>query len=136
MKVQGSITDLKVRAWDAFNAVYVYSKDADSLAAFFNYCQACVDGGNDLTLELAIGRQDDDGTEIYAGDVLSNSFRDGYDGRTSEVVYRNQAWYLKTGTVYRPVGNNLGWCSISEKRYGGVKVIGTIHDMKMKDKNV
>ncbi len=68
--------------------------------------------------------KDDNGIEIYEGDILSNCCMDGYEGCTGLIVRKDYAWKIKSGGVYRPLMDNQGWCSIRESRYGGVKVIG------------
>jgi len=73
------------------------------------------------------GLKDKNGIEICEGDILNKSFMDGYD-RRSVVVYSDFMWRIESGNMSRPIPDNAGWCSINEKRYGGLEVIGNIYE--------
>ena len=50
--------------------------------------------------------KDDDGVEIYEGDILSNCFMDGYEGRTGVVVRGGYAWKVRSCGQSRPLMDN------------------------------
>lgn len=80
------------RYWDQFNSVY--SKNSDkfkSLSEFFNQYDKAKNAGNNPTLEQCIGRKDQNGELLFAGDIVQveYEYRLGVCNDEIEIINRN-----------------------------------------------
>lgn len=60
----------RLRAWDGFNGEYFYSHDLPSMSAFWMQVEKCIAGGNYINVEESTGMPDEDGDELYQGDIV------------------------------------------------------------------
>ena len=79
-------------------------------------------------IQNSTGFFDDEGNELFDGDILSNSFMDAAPGSKSVIFWSEGYWALRVRGMSRPMGDMLGWCSMREGRYGGILRIGNTTD--------
>lgn len=103
------MNEIKLRAWDCFNAVFYYSDKYKKLYDFFRECEECAEHGNEIIYQLYTGISD----LGYAGDIVINE-----NGMVRVVVWdADGRWALK-----RPDG------SLHDRGCGKWRVIGNIYE--------
>lgn len=111
---------IKFRAWDFFNGEY-FDSMGDDLAAFFREVADLKAGGNKVAVEEFTGLHDDNGREIYEGDIVKG-FDSGFpDPRPMKIEWRDEpyaAWFMVSADGLRP--------HMMCPPHG--EVIGTIHE--------
>lgn len=128
------MNELKLRAWDVFNAVYYYSKEYPNLAEFFEACQACIDGGNHLVFEQYL-ILDCNNNEVYEGDISDMGELKGII-RLSQITGSYIEWINYTGFGSTPlhtfIGNSISFDDDTDDNYGKFLhlVCGNIHQDK------
>lgn len=70
------------RFWDTFNQTMTYSKNAKSLAEFFDWYETAIAKGNNPIFMYSIGLTDINGKLIFEGDILRHP-----DGSKFEVIF-------------------------------------------------
>lgn len=61
----------EMRAWDCFNAEFIYSKDYQKWSLFFAECEKRIRGGNTIVYLAGSSQPDVNGVNMYEGDIIS-----------------------------------------------------------------
>ena len=119
--------EIKFRAWDSKNKKYAFTDfyllgevmlfDLLSMYSIEEHC--------DLLIEQFTGRKDNDGVDIYEGDIVEVEWRDAMEKMNATVVWS------KSGAGFDLRNKLIGTLSISYAIFSGdetFKVIGNIHN--------
>ena len=118
--------EIKFRAWDESFGIMVYDIDPDHYEVYFNgnqlTCRPIDGNGDPFTLPLLqfTGLRDENGKEIYEGDIITSRLYPFQDGYTHDVYFKDGDFRLRW-TMFR-------LSEMFEHTHTDIEVIGNIYE--------
>ncbi len=103
----------KIRAWDQFNAEYIYSDDYEKMSDFWLSVEMRIDGGNHVIIEYCTGLKHKNGKESYEGDIVKRDFKVFLGGKLIDSEIRHVP--VTIPEIYLDLK-------------GAIEIIGNIHE--------
>lgn len=115
--------EIKFRAWDVRNEVMWSQKPKQLTSEFYKLIEQDIQGGEQFTLMQYTGLKDQNGVEIYEGDIVTaypKITRDNAFKR--EVVWHGDGYYLKEVADTKSITIQLSKANLV------MEVIGNIYE--------